>query len=365
MREELWNLIKDFKHAKVLYNPNYIKIPVTLISPNQEHAILFNDILALLRSDENMSIIERTASNGFKQGIKNNGPRWDYIFTRFSAEITIIDIRGMWRIQFRNPIYEDEETGEKVSGKKAFLDFLEVLEKFGIDLWSYSIDNGLEVKKGIEKYMIEEENVGFKDLTFNGVHHIDFHSSFAGGLANTHPEFRPALEYLYEGRHRSPKYKHVLNMSIGFMQSKYCKYRFSHLSRDAIKDNNDRVRELKKAVTDSGGVVILSNTDGIWYKGPIYHGPGEGRGLGEWHNDHTNCKFRMKSKGAYEYVENGVYHPVIRGRTKLDSLKDRTLWEWGDIYKNESVVEVFQITEEGIIFNGEVITHGAEKEKKE
>ena len=87
-----------------------------------------------------------------------------------------------------------------------------------------------------------------------------------------------------------------------------CNARWAHLSRDAIKDNNDRVKKLAETLEKKGRMVLSFNTDGIWYKGPVYHGEGEGDGLGEWHNDHVNCKFRAKSSGSYEFIENKKYY---------------------------------------------------------
>ena len=75
------------------------------------------------------------------------------------------------------------------------------------------------------------------------------------------------------------------------------------------------MRELAKQLKDSGRMVLAYNTDGIWYCGEIYHGEGEGNGLGQWSNDHTNCTIRFKSAGSYEYIENGKYR--ISGRNKL------------------------------------------------
>ena len=88
---------------------------------------------------------------------------------------------------------------------------------------------------------------------------------------------------------------------------------------------------------NSGRIVISYNTDGVWYDGEIYHGEGEGPNLGQWSNDHVNCMFRAKSAGAYEFIEDGKYYPVVRGQTTLDAIKPRSSWEWGDIYKSTSL----------------------------
>ena len=32
-------------------------------------------------------------------------------------------------------------------------------------------------------------------------------------------------------------------------------------------------------------------------------------------------------------MENGEYHAVVRGRTRLDNIKPRSEWTWGDIFQ--------------------------------
>ena len=54
------------------------------------------------------------------------------------------------------------------------------------------------------------------------------------------------------------------------------------------------------------------------------------------------------SDGAYEFIEDGVYHPVLRGTSTLDAVQpDRSKWTWGDIYRQAVVCYKFDI-EKGI-----------------
>ena len=57
---------------------------------------------------------------------------------------------------------------------------------------------------------------------------------------------------------------------------------------------------------------------------------------GEWENDHTNCIFRSKSKGAYQFIEDNKVHTVLRGYTHLDRVVKRDDWKWGDIYNTDA-----------------------------
>lgn len=335
--------LAKLKHSEASLNINYLLIPVTVFNIDKDGAKNFNKIYQWLKT-QNLYPIERTPSGGIKNGPRVKRPAWDVKKSPSCIEITALLTEGSWRIQFRS------ELKKGMSGRRAFTAFKRLLLKRGIDLEKYAIDNGREVKKEIESPLIGAKHKLFYDLEYEHVNHIDFHSSYAGGLANTHPEFRETLEELYSKREEKSHYKDILNFSIGFMQSiSGCNARWAHLSRDAIKDNNDRVRNLAKLLEKKGRMVLSFNTDGIWYRGSVFHGEGEGNGLGEWHNDHINCKFRMKSSGSYEFIENGEYYPVVRGISNTSKKE----WKWGDIYSDKADMVLYQFSDtEGVITNG-------------
>ena len=338
--------LAQLKHTASSSRLNYLLIPVTVFDITKEGAKKFNKIFLWLKK-QNLYKLERTPSGSIKNGPHVKRPAWDIKTNHYCVELTIVMEGSAWRIQFRTKLPKG------MSGRKAFTVFKKLLLKDGVDLESYAIENGEEVKKDIEHYLVKPYHRFYIDKTYDKAHHIDFHSSFAGGLANTHPEFRKTLEWLYENREKDEINKNILNFSIGYMQSiAGCKARWAHLSKDAIADNNRRVMEIVEKLEKSGRTVLLLNTDGVWYNGALYHGEGEGAGLGQWENDHVNCKFRMASAGAYEYIENKVYHPVIRGIPN----DIKTDWEWGDIYKEKAVPSIFSFTEEeGVKLDGEEI----------
>lgn len=335
--------LKKLKHTKSSAKINYLLIPVSVFDITEEGAKAFNKIYFWLKQ-QNLYKLERTASGGIKSGTHRKRPAWDIKVNKICVELTVILEGCAWRIQFRTKL------PDKMSGRKAFTAFKRILLKRGINLEDYAINNGEEVKKTIEKPLIGAKRDLFYDYTFEKVHHIDFHSSYAGGLANTHPEFREVLNELYLKREQNEEYKNILNFSIGFFQSlPGCNARWSHLSRDAIEDNNKRVKNLAETLEKKGRIVLTFNTDGIWYKGAVYHGEGEGEGLGEWQNDHVNCTFRARSAGSYEFIEAGIYHAVVRGIA--NDLKSG--WKWGDIYEKKAEPQLFSFSEEGgIIING-------------
>lgn len=349
------NLLK-LRRAEWTRRPNHLLIPVTRLTFNDEEIAIFNRIYKeLISVQEFYTEIKRTPSGGISNNElpSNMVFRYDVIKKPYGVEITIINPDGMVRVQITRGKKSSEMNAGVLSGHQAYYKFLKFAKEFNIDMAIYEVDRdtGLLQHLATEKPLIslECERI-YKDKEIDNVNHIDFHSSYPAGLANTHPEFRPLIQKLFDGRKKNPVYKDILNFCIGYMHSNFCKYKYAALAKDAIKDSNDRVRKVAEAVLRSGRAIILFNTDGFWYKGTPYHGEGEGDNLGEWYNDHVNCKFRAKSKGAYEYIENYHYKPVVRGYTNLDNIKNRGEWSWGDIYQPEAEVTQYEFIEgEGVV----------------
>lgn len=329
-------LNKLYKELEFVYAPENIhKLYQSKIKFNVWNSKKIDDFNKLMRWLKNNATEFEWSTGHFISGRRGfRFPAYCVKEGNFWVDLVIVSNQlQIARIQMRfsEATEEDEET---LTGSQAFIQFRGWGKSWGIDLKKYEIDNGEEVKKTIPKYLIWMEP-RIRDFIFTNAHHIDFHSSFPAGLANTHPEFRPFLEWLYEGRKEDPIKKAILNYSIGFMQSlSGCQARWAHLAKDAIEDNNKRVNELVARLKKAGRTVVGLNTDGIWYVGKIYHGEGEGSGLGQWENDHINCKLRYKTRGCYEFIEDGVYHPVVRGKTSYESVVPRDQWVWGDIYKH-------------------------------
>lgn len=310
---------------------NYLK-------PNEENMVEFNRIYHFIKSLGWRRLV-RTKSGGISVDRKKFlGRGWDVEWNHYSVDLILVNGRYYWRFIFKQPTGRDEEI--PISGTIAFREFVRELAKDGIDLDWFAIDNGKDVKKDIESPFIGLAADSVKNRIYNNAHHIDFHSSHPAGMAKYYPELRPTIERIYWEKqsiedHDSWDYKvkkAILNATWGMLQSQYKGYKWAHIARDGIKDTNDRIRELAMRLTEEGRTIIAYNTDGIWYCGDVYHGEGEGDGLGEWSNDHTNCRIRFKSAGCYEFEEAGKYRAVVRGYTSLDQLKPREEWKWGDIY---------------------------------
>lgn len=349
--DELNKLLDGFNAGIVFSDINYRKIPVTTLSQDIDGVILFNSIYNWLKNSDFNSIV-RTPSGGIS--IRNgnfNPPCWDNRKTSSSIELTIITIEKAYRVQFRRTDVDIDGKQKILSGRQAFRYFQAMCSNIGIDMEKYAVQNGFEVKKNIPEPLIWADRL-LLDQTYENVHHIDLHSAYPSGLVETHPEFRPVVEKLYNRRKTNQKLKDILNYTVGMMQSKIIGAVFAQLSLDAISWARNRVLEIADAVRDNGGTILLFNTDGFWYKGDIYHGPGEGSKLTEWSNDHTNCTFRMASKGKYEYIQNDIYKPVVRGKTTLDDKLPRSEWVWGDIYNCSVFVARFD-EEQGLVIDEE------------
>ena len=349
----------EFAGMPVGFEPsglNYLNIPRITWKFTDENVKKFNAQVNYFKSI-NLPKIKRTPSGGIQR--RSFGYAWDSRKIGNSAiELTVTTWYSTYRLVLTNNVDEDDNA-TKMTGRKAYIMMRREFKKDGIDLESYAIPNGKEIKKNeIEAPMIMATNHLQFGKTYENVHHLDFHSSYPGGLANHYPEMRPTIERIYAKRKSSTKngeLKLALDASIGFFQSEYCTinkhgYALANLARDAVNDNNERIRRVTAELVASGRIPLLYNTDGIWYLGePLECGADYGPGVGRWENDHTALKFRAKSRGAYEYIDADGYHPVVRGKTKLEEAKSRDTWEWGDIF------EIGGIKKFGLSQNGTVV----------
>lgn len=329
------NVRLKFNHGPITMEPNYKKIPTNIVTMTDDGAAQFNRILeeADKLPDKGYSKIERTPSGGISISRGHfYPPCYDIRTLKSCIELTVIDLDGCCRVQFRTGLNKCDSTGA-ISGYQSWKLFVGILKSHDIDIHKYAIDNGEEVKATIPKAMIGIAEGALRDLAYPGVHHIDINSAHMAGVAEAAPELLPVIEEMYINRKTHLEFKAILTHAWGYMQSQMVGYSYAHLSKAGLEFTNRKVQELARRVIADGGIPLLYNTDGFWYCGNIYHGEGEGKGLGQWRNDYVNCKIRIKSNGCYEFIDNtGKYHPVMRGYTRLDAIKDRENWVWGDIY---------------------------------
>ena len=347
----------QYDHIKITPHLNFLDIPITRFNTDEEGVKEWNSIISLLQEKAgDYKELARTPSGGISISVKNwnRFPGFDIQKSNSMAELTVIDIDGCWRFQFRSML----QKGKDISGRTSYLKFEEVCARFGIDLRKMMLptpEEGQKVKMQIPPPRIDMRS-NLLNMTFTNANHIDIHSAHMAGVAFGFPELLEPIQHCYDNRKRYAIYKSILTHSWGFFQSKWSPvyFRLAHLSKAGLEYTNAVVDDLTEKLEASGRLVIGHNTDGIWYVGEPYHGEGEGPDLGQWQNDIINTKFRAKSTGVYEYIENdGQYHPVVRGKTTLDKIKPREEWAWGDIY-NYGAIPLFYIREDGIIEKREV-----------
>lgn len=329
---------------------------------NVENLHKVEEIYHILKENE-LGEIVRTDSGAYRQKQFINWYSFDFFAKHFVRLECVIKCEDAFRIM-RLVVGKADQKDVPISGRQAFCILKEELASDCVDLESYALENreaGLAVKEEIEKPLIQSL-VPNKEI-FEHVYHIDFHSAYPGAMLETYPEFTKTFTRIYNnrksGKDKDKLLKLALDASIGFMQSKYCRYRYAHLSKAAINTNNKKMLALSDLIESQGGEIIAYNTDGIWYKrdeGPV-HGEGEGKNLGTWENDHFDCTWRCKGCN-YEYLEVNqetgelVYTPIVRGLTRLDKIKPREEWEWGEwleepvfSFKWDETTETFEIAE--------------------
>lgn len=342
--------IEDFKSVPYKKGMGRLDIPATKMEYNTRGMNAWNFLLEYFTEyydAEDWTILERTAKDNIrtKKGVFQL-PAWGAFKYKARVELIIFTAHKCIRL------IVGSLPKDNVSGRMAYLEFRKTCEKFNVNLDDYQTDRGEFVKEDIEKAMIcqRTSEIG-PDKVYEHVQHIDLNSSYMSGIAYYNEALRPVIEYIYSKRDHSGSkkdklYKGILNSSFGFFQSEYCvinghKYALAELSADAIRFNNKVIRALESILVKQGCKILLINTDGIWYQGDRFdiEIPGlvsHGDGLGQYKYDHKNCTLRIASKGAYEYIEDGKYHPVLRGRTVYDKFVTREKWEWGDIFRNAS-----------------------------
>lgn len=346
--------LSEFPHIKFNTNINKKRIPIVEIPYSNFE--LWNKLY--LYAKAHCIEVQPTPSGGLPNGRYKGHFRYMVTHINQSHELVMAVSSGCYRFI----VQPSKLKTNTVSGRKSVLELFKVMDEHNIDFGKYACENGLKIKKEIEKPLIEEEHKSYLCKVINHMYHLDLNASYASRIAEAYPELREVYEELYQKRKENDgKYKHVLTNSIGCFQSPYCPdwhcrrkakpYMFANLSKIAINGTRQIILDKKKKLIHKGMLPVLTNTDGIWYyssKGP-YHDKDEGTGLCQWKNDHIDCKFLMVSRGAYQYIENGVCKTVLRGSTNLDKVKERDDWEFGELMKATKILNYEFDKEKGVI----------------
>lgn len=329
---------------------NFLKISVSNVPVTDAGMEEFNDVVRELDELGFENHLKRTKSGGLSTQWREPDfvhYGYDVVARRNYIELTVKGTKE-FRLRMSSQQIKDGKEIHTLGGRKCFLKFKEICEQFGVNLEDYKIskEEGEKTKKEIPSAIIDVDETVLKQTRYN-VHHIDIHSAHMSGVGEAFEPLLAPVNYCYEQRKEAKKngdekkntlYKSILTNFWGYCQSEYIDYRYANLSKAGIESTNRKVNDLTERLKNAGRRVLMHNTDGIWYEGEIFHGEGEGEALGEWSNDHTNCMWRAKSKGVYEYIENEKYTVVARGSFELDRAKDRKDWKWGDIFFTGKIV---------------------------
>lgn len=342
--------IEKYSHTNFTYKPNKFQIePIELSFKEMDE---FNAVYQYVK--ENFIKVEPTKAKAmpYSSSCKLHS-RYMIVQSKTKIELTIVCHKGCYRFVIGN---NRNELKNPVSGKESVRTIYKLSKDLGIDLSKYKVDKntGLKLKEEIEAPHIEI--FGAPGIVYTNVHHLDLNSSYASRIIEVYPELKPLYEEMYGKRNNNDNYyKHVLTNHIGCWQSEYCPdydnkgkiapYQFAGLSKIAVNNTRYLIEKYIKILQDNNKKILLTNTDGIWYQGDIFHDKEEGNNLGQWKNDHKNCTFIMKSKGAYQFIEDGVCHTVVRGTTELDKEKERETWSFGEIF-NHIAMEYYEFNEE-------------------
>lgn len=339
----------NYKSLKPTMKPNLFDMPINHYTFTEEGCEGFNKIYMYCKDLESQGLLrkfKRTKSGGISIARPNiRGIMWDYTLSKSRVELVLRHENAhYYRFMIGYKKLEDELF---ISGNRSKYIWAQELEKDGVVLDDYAIENGEEIKAQIPKPKIEF--LGCPGRIYNNAHHLDLNSSYASGIAREFPEFAPTLKTMYSLRKVKKEFKSVLTNAPGYFQSKYCNYKFSHICKAGHDYTHEMINMLTERMKAKGCRILAYNTDGIWYQSEnIYHDELEGALLGQWKTDHTNCTIRFKSKGSYEFIENEQYTPVVRGYTNLDKIKPRDQWQWGDIF--DATVLKYEFDEEkGVI----------------
>ena len=344
-----------YKHTLPTLKPNKKLLKASNMYLNDIDVEEFNKIYQYCL--KHYTMVPATRSKGLSNKIKYRyKERFTVINGNQAFELIVNCLEGDYRFVLKNKPGKDNT----VKGRKACIELFKVADKYDIDFSKYE-QGTKELKEEILAPHIQfllPERFLCKEL--HDVHHIDLNSAYASKIVEAYPELKEMYDEIYSKRKdNNGFYKHVLTNSIGCFQSEYCvdyhsrykskPYAFSNLSKIAVNGTREAIEALVIKLKKSGRTPILTNTDGIWYSGKLYHDKNEGTGLSQWKHDHKDCTLLVRSKGAYQYLENGKCKSVVRGTSNLDAIMERDDWKFGDIINKPVTVEKWQfITGEGV-----------------
>ncbi len=344
--------LSAYKHKELVLKPNLILLPLNQFKGNIEGAEAFNEVYRyVIENYPDRDTIEWTPSGGisYAKG-KLRLPCWGVRADSLHVELVLLCGQGMYRFNFG--YIRADDSGMR--GSTALWRFREMLAEDGVNLDDYAIsrEEAKQVKEEITPPHIKLIRA-IEGKTYENAYHLDLNSAYASHIVREYPEFRPTIEKLFNGRKIFKEYKDILNMAFGAMQSMklpFVQGKWAKISKAGVNGTYNQITDLVEELRAIGYNVLATNTDGIWYSDPFhlgdYRGKDYGARLGQYKTDHRRCRIRFKSVGAYEYIEDGKYTPVVRGVCRYDRIKPRSEWQWGDIFRDDADAVMFEFNPE-------------------
>ena len=353
-------MFEKYKGKPFSHKPNKKKLPINNLY--FENLKEFNRIYKYCR--RNFREVKPTPSGGISYHISEKfHERYFVIKGNQRYELCVVCLEGCYRFVLMGKPSSKKDT---LKGTTAVRQIYKKANELGIDMSKYACESleGKRIKETIVNPHIEVLAPVVIGRQVKKVFHLDLKSSYASQIVKAYPELYDLYDYMYQQRKlRNEYYKHVLTNSIGCFQSVYCPdvllprhsrpYQFAKLAKTAVNGTRAEIEKYITLLKEKGFIPLLTNTDGIWYyssTGEPYHDENEGSELGNWETDHKNCLFLMASVGAYQYVEDGICHTVVRGKCNLDSIEpDRSKWNFGAIMKIKDIVAYTFDEREGVV----------------
>ena len=170
---------------------NFLRFPKISMKLNEESVRIYNEQVEYFES-VGMPKIVRTR----KGGVSLRSIGWAYDSRMIGScgfELTVTSWFSTYRLRLTANVDEKGEAS-KMTGREAFVIMRKEFQKDGIDLKDYAVEDGKRIKEEeIEPPMIKLGEKTVPDKIYMNVQHLDFHSSYPGGLAKIHPEMKPTL----------------------------------------------------------------------------------------------------------------------------------------------------------------------------
>lgn len=323
---KLCRSLSEGQHFEPLKYDQYIKNPKIFNRIIKDVDIINNLYVSLYNSC--LHPILRNKSGSIKKyNIHHVSGAWDCreIYTTqnvFKGVIITVIVKGYVFVFKCGQFTVDKSV---LNGHKAFTLFKKECEKQNIDLKKYELseEDGKLEKDQIQNPIIKN-NILYKEIEH--VHHLDFNSAWPSGLCECFPEFENVFKNLRK------KDKLIGDLALGFCQSKYINYKYSHFSKAGINTTNKNIINLMVKLVSQNFKVVGINTDGIWYKdntseNRVYHDDNEGKDLHQWKTDHVDCTFCAYSDGQYYFIEDGKFNARARGYYLYEQKKPREEWD--------------------------------------